>query len=553
MPDGRESKMASQRDLTGVANPADVVSREICVLRYALERHAVERGNAIYALFQGGKEWSFCETLRQVRACAAGLYAHGVRQGDRVIVMMPNGLLGLQALFAANYLGAIFVPVNPALKGSLLEHVFVDSAARFAVVEEGLLGQITALNAPVLTTIFSSGDVPVEIDLHGRTVLPAKYLYGNPDNIPEPEDFIEPWHTQSIIYTSGTTGRSKGVLSSYMHSYSAMSPETWTCTRAGDRHLLHMPIFHIGGSFVASSCLCSGSSIAVVSAFKTDTFWQAVREMEVTVVFLLGAMATFLLKSPPKPDDRDHPLRMVFIVPLGQSGPAFQERFGVDVYTLFNMTEISTPLLSDVNPVKPNTCGRPRPGVEVRLVDGNDCEVPSGAVGQLVIRTAAPWAMNHGYDNNPQATIDAWRNGWFHTGDAFIRDEDGDFFFVDRLKDTIRRRGENISSYEIEIELLAHADVREAAAVPVPSEFTEDEVLIVVAPVEGRSIEPARIIDFLRARVPNYMVPRYIRVVDELPKTPTAKVQKHVLREQGVTADTWDREVAEFYVRKASL
>jgi crotonobetaine/carnitine-CoA ligase len=264
--------------------------------------------------------------------------------------------------------------------------------------------------------------------------------------------------------------------------------------------------------------------------------------MNVTVVFLLGAMATFLLKAPPQPDDQDHPLRMAFIVPLGQSGPDFHKRFGVDIYTLFNMTEISTPLLSGLNPSKTSTCGRARPGVDVRLVDENDCEVPDGSVGQLVIRTEQPWAMNHGYNNNPQATVEAWRNGWFHTGDAFIRDADGDFFFVDRLKDTIRRRGENISSYEIEIELLAHEDIREAAAVPVPSEFTEDEVLVVVAPVAGRSVDAPAIVAFLRDRVAHHMVPRYVRIVEELPKTPTEKVQKHVLREQGITSDTWDRE-----------
>src|SRR5690625_2583073 len=194
-----------------------------------------------------------------------------------------------------------------------------------------------------------------------------------------------------------------------------------------------MPIFHIGGAFMASMTLCVGASIAVVESFKTDRFWATVRELEVTVAFLLGAMATFLLKQPPSPDDRSHMLRSVFLVPLGASGPEFHERFGVDVYTLFNMTEISTPLFSGLNPSKPNVCGRPRPGVEVRLVDENDCPVPVGKVGELVVRTAAPWAMNHGYHNNPEATAAAWRNGWFHTGDAFMVDEDGDYYFVDRL------------------------------------------------------------------------------------------------------------------------
>lgn len=522
--------------------PTGVLPRETCVLRYALDRHAVERGEATYAVFQDGTEWSFQELRRLVRSCAAGFNAAGVKRGDRVIIMMPNGPLGLLAMFAANYLGAVFVPINPALKGNLLAHVIADSGAQFAVVHEELLSQVAALSAPALSTIFSSGEAPGELEGLDRRILSSAHLAGDPDILPELSDPIEPWHTQSIIYTSGTTGRSKGVLSSYMHSYSALSPETWTCTRVGDRHLLHMPIFHIGGAFIASTCLCTGSSIAVVPSFKTATFWQTVRDMKVNVAFLLGAMATFLLKAPPQPDDRDHALRMVFIVPLGQSGPIFQKRFGVDVFSLFNMTEISTPLLSGANPVKPNTCGRPRPGVDVRLVDENDCEAPRGTVGQLVVRTAQPWAMNHGYHNNPQATADAWRNGWFHTGDAFICDEDGDFFFVDRLKDTIRRRGENISSYEIEVELLAHSDIREAAAVPVPSEFTEDEVLVVVSPVGGRSIEPAAIVEFLDARLPRHMIPRYVRIVEELPKTPTEKVQKHILREQGLTTTTWDRE-----------
>jgi crotonobetaine/carnitine-CoA ligase len=532
---------------------ASVLPRDISVLRYALERQAEERGNEEYAVFEDGEVWTFREVLARVRSLASGLHRAGVQRGDRVIVMMPNSQLGLLGLFAANYIGAVYVPVNPALKGNMLEHVLTDSGAKFAIVQEELLEFVSRLHAPALTTVFSSGAVPAGLDRGGRDLLPNQSLYGDADDetlsLAGP---IEPWHTQSIIYTSGTTGRSKGVLSSYMHSYSAMSPETWTCTRAGDRHLLHMPIFHIGGAFVATTCLCSGSSIAVVRAFKTDTFWQSVREMKVTVVFLLGAMATFLLKAPPRDSDKQHPLRMVFIVPLGQSGPEFQARFGVDVFTLFNMTEISTPLLSGLNPSKASTCGRQRPGVEVRLVDENDCEVPDGTVGQLVIRTRGPWAMNHGYNNNPQATVDAWRNGWFHTGDAFIRDQDGDFFFVDRLKDTIRRRGENISSYEIEVELLAHEDIREAAAIPVPSEFTEDEVLIVVAPVAGRRISAPAIIDYMRNRVAHFMVPRYVRIVNELPKTPTEKVQKNVLREQGITADTWDRVALEETAKRRS-
>jgi crotonobetaine/carnitine-CoA ligase len=187
------------------------------------------------------------------------------------------------------------------------------------------------------------------------------------------------------------------------------------------------------------------------------------------------------------------------------------------------------------------------------LVDDNDCSVKDGDVGQLILRTEAPWAMNHGYNNNPQVTADAWRNGWFHTGDAFVRDADGDYRFVDRLKDAIRRRGENISSYEIEVELLSHPSVREAAAIPVPSEFSEDEVLVVLAAAGGVSIDPEDIIRYLLPRMAHHMVPRYIRVIDELPKTPTAKVEKHVLRAQGLTDDTWDRERAGIVLRREAI
>jgi crotonobetaine/carnitine-CoA ligase len=525
---------------------------EICVLRYALQRNARDRPDDVFAAFEGGERWTFAQTLRAVENLAGNLSELGVRQGDHVALVLPTCPLALRVMFAINYLGAVYVPVNPALKGSLLEHILNNAGAKLAVVHDSVLDRVLAAAPPALVKVVRSSDetrhaMPDAI-IHGVSALTKASAPP-----PEPPRPIRPFDTQSIIYTSGTTGRSKGVLSSYMHAFSCVGPDAWNCLTAKDRQLLHMPIFHIGGAFIATVALCVGSSIAVVSHFRTEAFWDQVRELEVTSAFLLGGMATFLLKQPPDSRDRDHGLRMVFIVPLGQSGRAFRERFGVDVITLFNMTEICTPLISHANPKKDNICGRPRAGVEVRLVDEYDCSVKDGKVGQLILRTEAPWAMNHGYNNNPQATADAWRNGWFHTGDAFIRDADGDYRFVDRLKDAIRRRGENISSYEIEVELLSHPAVREAAAIPVPSEFSEDEVLVVLAPAGGALIDPEEIIRHLLPRMARHMVPRYIRVIDELPKTPTAKVEKHVLRAQGLTADTWDRERAGIVLRRETI
>jgi crotonobetaine/carnitine-CoA ligase len=532
--------------------PSGTYPAEICVLRYALERHARTKPDDIFAVFEGGERWTFAQTLEQVAGLAGNLHELGVRQHDRVVLVLPTCPLALSVMFAINYLGAVYVPVNPALKGSSLEHVLHNAGAKLAIVHDGVLSRVLAAAPAMLNTVIRSSDATVELH-EGVTRYGVSALTKPADPPPAPAQPIQPFDTQSIIYTSGTTGRSKGVLSSYMHAYSCVGPDAWNCLTPGDRQLVHMPIFHIGGAFIATVSLCVGSSIGVVSHFRTEAFWDQVRKLEITSAFLLGAMATFLLKQPPSPRDRDHKLRMVFIVPLGQSGKPFHERFGVDFFTLFNMTEICTPLISRANPTKDNICGCPRLGVEVRLVDEHDCIVKDGTVGRLILRTEAPWAMNHGYNADSQATADAWRNGWFHTGDLFFRDVDGDYHFVDRLKDAIRRRGENISSYEIEVELLSHPAVREAAVIPVPSEFSEDEVMVVVAPAAGASIEPEEVIRHLRPRVAHHMIPRYIRIIDELPKTPTAKVEKHVLRAEGVTGETWDRERAGISIRREKL
>ena len=264
-------------------------------------------------------------------------------------------------------------------------------------------------------------------------------------------------------------------------------------------------------------------------------------------------MMQFLLKQPPQADDRNNSLRTCLVVPLDDDALRFAERFNVEVYTIYNMSEMSGPLYAGPNPSVSGSCGRARPGVELRLVDENDIEVGPGQVGELIVRADMPWAFSHGYHNDPAATAHAWRNGWFHTGDALRRDADGNYFFVDRMKDTIRRRGENISSFEVESEIAVHPDVREVAVIGVASDIGEDEVLAVIAPVSGRDIDPAAMIEFLRPRLAYYMIPRYIRVMNEMPKTPTQKILKHQLRDAGITADTWDREQAGIIIKRDTL
>ena len=516
-----------------------VPAREVCVTRYLLQRWDEQMPDEVFAVFANGDEWTYGELHQRVRRLAAGLASTGVAQGDHVAVWMFDGAEAILTFFAINYLGAVFVPMNTAYKGRVLEHVLDTSDAEVLVLHGQLAERLNEVDCARIRQLVSVGGAPAQCALPCVSYDELAAWDASP---PELERPIEPWDTQSIIFTSGTTGPSKGVLSSYLHIFTNAGPETWHFVTGEDRFLINMPIFHIGGMGVIFVMLVRGGSIAVMDGFDTEKFWPFVRQSETTAFFLLGVMTTFLLKQPPAEDDKQHNVRVAFMVPLTETCTEFHERFGIDVYTIFNMTEISSPIVSEPNPTRRGTCGRKRDGVDVRLVDEHDCEVPVGEIGEMIVRTDRPWGMNSGYYKNPEATAEAWRNGWFHTGDCFRMDEAGYYYFVDRRKDAMRRRGENISSFEVEAEVVAHPAVREAAAYAVPSEVGEDEVMIAVAPVAGHEIDPAQLVTFLADNMAYFMVPRYVRVLDELPKTPSAKVMKHVLREQAVTADTWDRE-----------
>ncbi|WUI04075.1 AMP-binding protein [Spirillospora sp. NBC_00431] len=530
---------------------------EECVLPLVLRHRAERTPREVFAVFDDGASWTWARAYQEAAGVAAALHEHGVRPGDHVVSWQPNGPDALRTWFGTNLLGAVYVPVNTAFRGRFLEHVLENSAARVAVVHPGLLPRLMEVDAHRLRTALVPGlstpppDVR-EPAVNVRALDRAADDAGRPPATP-PIPPIKPWDTYGILYTSGTTGPSKGVLCSYAHLWTTVTASAGDVIGADDRYLVQLPLFHGGGTIGVGLAVYLGASVAVVDRFDTASFWDIVRSTGTTACTLLGAMTAFLLARPPSDGDADHPLRTVCMVPLGENAKEFAERFGVGVYTLFNMTEVSTPLLSGRDPGRTGACGRVRPGVEVRIVDEHDREVAPGGTGEMIVRAAVPWAMNHGYHAMPEATARAWRNGWFHTGDAFRRGADGEYYFVDRVKDAIRRRGENISSFELEEAAGRHPAVREVAAVAVPSEHGEDDVLAVVAPVPGAVLDPAEFLAFCVEAMPRFMVPRYVRVMDELPKTPTGKVRKHVLREAGVTAGTWDRTSAGVEIKRERL
>ena len=264
-------------------------------------------------------------------------------------------------------------------------------------------------------------------------------------------------------------------------------------------------------------------------------------------------MVAFLSKRPAAENDKDNPLRRALVAPVNQTLIELARRHDFEYFTGFGMGEAPVPLISELNPTINGYCGVPRAGIECRLVDQHDQEVASGEIGGLIVRADLPWSMNHGYIGMPEATVQAWRNSWFHTGDAFRQDAAGKYYFVDRIKDSIRRRGENISSLEVEAAVIQHAAVQDAAAIPVPSESGEDEVMVIAQLCDTESISPEELCHFLIERLAYFMVPRYLRFIPALPKTPTNKVRKFLLREEGVTADTWDREAAGIILKRERL
>jgi carnitine-CoA ligase len=379
-----------------------------------------------------------------------------------------------------------------------------------------------------------------------RSTAPWRYepfetlLHPDDSPLPPAVEYSDP---MAIFYTSGTTGPSKGVLYSYAQAHATATPPARLC-EPDDVFYMTLPMFHVGLSHMFGIVIIAGATMAVRGKFSVSNFWSDIRHYKATFSILLSTMPNFLLSLPPGPADRDHSLRKLIIIPVPKDLEGFKTRFNVpNVTTLFNMTEVSCPISADGwNLVNNQSCGRPRPGVTARIVDENDEPLPPGKTGELVLRADNPWEFNLGYWRNPAATAEAWRNQWLHTGDGFQYDADGNFYFVDRIKDCLRRRGENISSFEVEVEVDAHPAILESAAVAVPSDLSEDELKVVAALKPGCSVEPADLLAFLKDRLPAYMVPRYLEIrTEELPKTPTGKVQKVLLRATGTTG-AWDRE-----------
>jgi carnitine-CoA ligase len=470
--------------------------------------------------------WSYAELRDDAAGLAGALAETGLAPGDRVVVMSENRPEVLRLWLACAWLGAVLVPVNTALRGEGLRHVLTSSRPKAVALESALRERVADAGLEA-TWVLDEGGLP-----RGRGPV-----------APHP---IGPGDTCAILYTSGTTGPSKGVLCPHAQWYwwGVKTGEVLSIERDSVLYT-NLPLFHTNALNAFCQALVAGATYVLGPRFSASTFWERVGHVGATVTYLLGAMVSILLRTPEGEHDRTHRVR----VALAPATPPelhepFLERFGVKLIDGWGSTETNIVISNTLADLRPGTLGRVLEGFEARVADAHDAEVPDGVPGELLLRHREPWACASGYDGLPEATAAAWRNLWFHTRDRVVRDPDGSFRFVDRMNDAIRRRGENISSYEVEQALLAHADVTGAAVVPVPSELGEDEVLACVVARDGAKLDPVELIRFCEPRLPYFAIPRYVDVLTELPLTASGKVEKYRLRERGVTATTWDREQA---------
>jgi carnitine-CoA ligase len=506
-------------------------------------------GDRTWLIF-GEEKYTYAEAHDISNRYANGFADLGIRKGDHVAIMMPNCPEFIWTIWGLSKLGAVSVPLNTAARGDLLRYFVTQSDSCMVVVgsdwadrmAEALAGESN------VRAFVTHGDTGTKLAGLGKPLVDIRTLgYASPRE-PDPE-LVQASDPQYIMYTSGTTGPSKGVISPHSQAHGVGRSLAQNYVYRGDDVVFTcLPLFH--GNALWCSCYAAfwaDCTLAVSQRFSASTFWDEIRETGATQFNSLGAMTNILLRAAPSPRDRDHRVRQTMIVPLSrETYRDVSERFGVQVTSLYAMTETFavTMFCPDDPEAKGASAGRPRGLAEIMVVSDEDDPLPVGEVGEICVRPSEPGIIMAGYYKMPEATVRDTRNLWLHTGDRGRVDEDGYLYFVDRKKEAIRRRGENISAYEVEMLVAKHPCVMEVAAVPVTSELSEDEVMIYVVCRDGQKVSEEELVRFANRNMAHFMVPRFVHFIDALPKTASEKIEKYKLKtwaEQN-RASLWDRE-----------
>ena len=525
-------------------------------------RQAAAHGDREFMTFEQGTRLTFASLDKDSDKLALCLSSFGVRSGDRVMALLKNRIEFLQIMIATMKLGAIFVPINTELKGSFLQHQMRNAAPSLILVDAVLADAFDTVeggNENLHAIVYVAGPKPKNPApvLGKATNLSFEEFLGvepgDPNCImtPSPEDIA------CIMYTSGTTGPSKGVLMPHAHCY--LFGKNIAAVQGMDKNdcqYICMPLFHAMGLFLqVLSTLITGSKGYCVERFSANKWLHDVRSCGATVTTALGVITEFIYRTPPSDEDLDNKLRRVMAVPIAAEwGKAMETRFGFKFGQGYGMTEVNMPCYTyDDDPLLPGMAGHVMDEFEVRIVNSQtDKELPQGEIGEIIIRPKLPFCFNQGYFRMSERTVEAWRNLWFHTGDAGYFDKQKRLFYADRLKDRIRRRGENISSFEIEQLINDYPEISESAVVGirVAGAGGEDEVKAYIVTDGGRMIDNVALMDYCVEHMPRFAVPRYVEAVTSLSKTATGKIQKESLRQIGITDRTWDRESIGYKIAK---
>ncbi len=501
-------------------------------------------------LIHGADRYGYDQAHDLSNRYANGFRALGIAKGDHVAVMLPNCPEFIWTIWGLAKLGAVAVPLNTAARGELLRYFITQSDSVAAVVAAEWAPRVAEALAGdhKLRAFVALGDGEALAAL-GRPVADLTAFASASAEEPD-RDAVLASDPQYIMYTSGTTGPSKGVISPHSQAHGVgRSLALNFGYRPDDVLYTCLPLFH--GNALWYSCyaaLWADAALAISPRFTATGFWDEIRATGATQFNSLGAMTNILLRAPASPRDREHRVRQAMIVPLSpQTYREVSDRFGVQVTSLYAMTETFavTMFTPDDPEAKGASAGRPRGLAELQIVSDEDEPLPTGEVGEICVRPLERGIVMAGYYKMAEATVRDTRDLWLHTGDRGWLDEDGYLFFVDRKKESIRRRGENISAYEVEMLISRHPAVMEVAAVPVTSELSEDEVMVYVVCRDGHSISEEELVRFANRNMAHFMVPRFVRFIDALPKTPSEKIEKYKLKvwaEQNRQA-LWDREV----------
>jgi crotonobetaine/carnitine-CoA ligase len=516
---------------------------DVPTLDRLLDARAIDCPTTTFLRFSSG-DLTYAEAAGKATGLAHGLADLGVRRGQLVPVLMSNGPSFALTWLALSKLGAVSTLLNTAFRGPSLVHALNASGADTLVAGAELVPHLAEVAEQLvhLRRLVIVGGLQEAPALAGVTVLDHAALFTDDmSTIISAHEVTDP---AMVLFTSGTTGPSKGCVLS--HRYAVRQAQLMIENlelRADDVLYCPFPMFHIDALVMTIvPAMLLGTTAVIGDRFSASGFWDEIRRSGATVFDFMGATLTILHKRTPQADDRDNPARLGWGVPVPEFADDFEQRFGVRLVELYGSTDAGIPMYHPVDvPRRPGSCGRPIPQYDVRLFDERSAEVPVGEVGEIVVRPNEPSLMSDGYYGLAEATLASRHDLWFHTGDLARRDADGYFYFVGRRTDSIRRRGENISAFEVEEVVKLHPAVLDAAAYGVPSELTEDEVMVAVVARPGHAVDPLELTDFCAGRMGGHMVPRYVDIVESLPRTPTEKVQKALLRDRGVTAATWDR------------